>query len=293
MFKKIIFIFIFIFGFALNASPLDTSESEQEMGDFSLAGYGEKGKKIWDLAGKSAQIFTDVVKLEEIVGNLYEEDEDIRLTARRGDFFKTENRLHLEEDVLITTSSGAKLATEALDWDRKNNLIFTKAKVSIEKDNLLAQAQGAQAQPDLSQVTLEKEVEVQILPKEEEQIPSQKSKIIITCDGKLVIDYQNNLATFNDNVKVERDDLKIYSDIMDIYFIPEKGKETQDKDFMALGGRIKKIVARGNVKIMRQENISYSDEAIYDAQDRKITLSGRPKLIIESFEELKDASSGD
>ena len=59
-----------------------------------------------------------------------------------------------------------------------------------------------------------------------------------------------------------------------------------------MGSRIEKIVARGNVKITRGENISYSDEAVYTAQDKKITLSGKPRLIIYSAEELSNASIG-
>jgi lipopolysaccharide assembly outer membrane protein LptD (OstA) len=59
-----------------------------------------------------------------------------------------------------------------------------------------------------------------------------------------------------------------------------------------MGAKIEKIVATGNVKIMQGENISYSDEAVYDAMAKKIILSGKPKLVIYSTEELKDASSG-
>jgi lipopolysaccharide assembly outer membrane protein LptD (OstA) len=53
-----------------------------------------------------------------------------------------------------------------------------------------------------------------------------------------------------------------------------------------MGSKIEKIVARGNVKITRGENVSYSDEATYTALDKKITLSGSPKLIIYSTEEM-------
>jgi hypothetical protein len=50
-------------------------------------------------------------------------------------------------------------------------------------------------------------------------------------------------------------------------------------------------VAEGNVKIVRGENVSYSEEAVYTAADRKITLLGRPKLIIYSTEGM-NASFG-
>ncbi|MBM3245689.1 MAG: LPS export ABC transporter periplasmic protein LptC, partial [Candidatus Omnitrophica bacterium] len=96
-----------------------SAESDQQISDFSLAGYGEQGKKTWELSGKSADIFDEVVKLKDITGNLYGKDEDIKLTSDKGDFNKTEGKIFLEDNVVITTTSGAKLTTDSLEWDRK------------------------------------------------------------------------------------------------------------------------------------------------------------------------------
>jgi lipopolysaccharide assembly outer membrane protein LptD (OstA) len=80
---------------------------------------------------------------------------------------------------------------------------------------------------------------------------------------------------------------------MDVFFArSQDAAASQSNANAAIGNKIDKIVARGNVKITRGENISYSDEAIYNAADKKITLSGRPKLILYSAEDLKDATSG-
>ena len=274
------------------------AESDQQISDFSLAGYGEKGKKTWDLAGKSADIFTDVVKLKVVEGNLYGKEEDIKLTADRGDFNKDDGKVHLEQNVVITTSSGTKLNTDALDWDRKRQLVTTKDTVNIERDNMVIVATGAKGEPNLKKVALEKDVKLDINQTEQASNPGSavKEKITITCDGPLEIDYEKSVATFNNHVKVERQDSTIYSDSMDVYFIsPGKKKEpseskAQGKAFM--GSKIDKIVARGNVKVVRGENVSYSQEAIYTATDKKLTLTGRPKLVIYSTEGFSDASSG-
>lgn len=260
-------------------------DSDQQINDFSLSGYGEKGKKTWDIAGKSADIFDDIIKLNDITGRLYG-NEEIKLTADKGDFNKVQGNIHLEQDVVITTSSGAKLTTDSLDWDRKNNIVSTKDKVNIIKDNMITQAQGATGVPDLSKVNLEKEVKVEILPDKEKTNPEStgNGKTVITCDGSLAIDYEKNFATFNDNVKVNRQDLQIYSDKMDMYF--NKNAAGQDKSPTIMGGKIDKVVARGNVRIVRGENISYSDEAVYSGLDKKITLLGKPKLVIYSTEEM-------
>ncbi|MDD2866622.1 MAG: LptA/OstA family protein, partial [Candidatus Omnitrophica bacterium] len=57
------------------------------------------------------------------------------------------------------------------------------------------------------------------------------------------------------------------SDKMTIYF----NNQTKQMD---------RIVAEGHVKIMRDENTSYSDSAVFTAADRKVVLTGRPHLEI-------------
>lgn len=263
-------------------------DSEQQIRDFSLSGFGEKGKKNWDLSGKSADILSDVIRLKDVVGNLYGEKEDIKLTADKGDFNKQESKVYLEQNVVITTSSGTKLTTDSLEWDRKNQLVSTKDSVNIERDNVITEALGAFGQPDLNKVTLEKDVKVNIdSAANEDRGLIGKNKIIITCDGPLEIDYEKNIATFKNNVKVDNKDSFIYSDIMEVYFATaDKDNAKSDNSSTIMGSKIQKIVSRGNVKIVRGDNISYSDEATYTAEDKKIVLSGRPKLIIYSTEEL-------
>jgi LPS export ABC transporter protein LptC len=283
--------------FAQEEKPQD---SDQQIMDFSLASFGEKGKKSWDLSGRSADIFSNVVKLKDVIGNLYGKEEDIKLTADKGDFDKAEGKVHLEDNVVITTSTGAKLTTESLDWDRKNQLVTTNDEVNIERGNMVTTASGVRGEPSLKKVSLQKDVTVNINPTPEEKgkEPSVKKKIVITCDGSLQIDYEKNIATFNKNVKVDTQDSIIESDIMDVYFgksgtganAPVLKKADSDVGSSlggkAMGSKIDKIVARGNVKITRGENTSYSDEATYSAVDRKIILSGAPKLILYSSEDM-------
>lgn len=290
------FLFLTCNIFAQDQEPQD---SDQQIMDFSLASFGEKGKKTWDLSGKSADIFQDVVKLKDVIGNLYGKEEDIKLTADKGDFDKTQGKVHLEDNVIITTSTGSKLTTDSLDWDRKNKLVTTQDAVNIERGNMVTTASGARGEPDLKKISLEKDVTVNINPDTEEKSKEQsvKKKIVITCDGPLQIDYEKDIATFNNNVMVDTQDALIQSDTMDVYFgkagTDSSGVKKEASDLGAdTGSKIDKIVARGNVKITRGENVSYSDEATYSALDKKITLSGAPKLIIYSGEDM-NASLGD
>jgi LPS export ABC transporter protein LptC len=290
--------------FAPNALASETKvtqqQGEQQIMDFSLSGFGEKGKKNWDLSGKSANIVTDDVKMKDVVGNMYGDAENIRLTADKGSYNKADGNVELRENVLISTSTGAKMTTDSLDWDRKNQLVTTKAPVNIERDNIIATALGAIGQPNLNKVSLKKDVQVEIKPPpvnlEEPQAVAVKNKIMVTCDGSLEIDYQRNIATFSDNVKVETVDGSIYSDVMEVYFIKSNNQEEPksakaDLPAGAMTSQVDKIKAYGNVTIVRGDNISNSDEAVYSASDNKITLLGKPKLVIYSEGKLESALS--
>lgn len=281
-----------LFGCAhLYAQEQQASESaDQEITDFSLAGFGEKGKKNWDISGKSANIMADTVKLKDVVGNLYGEKENIKLSAEKGAYNKSDGKVYLEKNVLIATSSGATLATESLNWDRKNELVETKDEVNIAKENFTAKAQGAVGRPNLNTVSLEKDVEVNINTPENKAAVTgmQMNQMTITCEGPMEIDYQKSIAVFNKKVKVETKDASIASDMLEVYFV-KSAKETNaasTADIKSMGSQVDRIKAYGNVTIIRGENISHSDEAVYTAADNKITLSGKPKLVIYSAKDM-------
>jgi LPS export ABC transporter protein LptC len=266
----------------------DTKESDQQVGDFSLSGFGDKGKKSWDLAGKSADIFNDVVKLKKVVGNNYAQNDTINLTADNGDFNKKSGLVHLEDNVVITTSSGTQLTTDTLDWDRKQQIVSTLDKVNLKRADMNLSGQGAQGQTGLKQISVDKDVRLDIQARDLQV--NKKEKIVIICDGPLDVDYEKNIAIFNNNVKVEKSDLIIYSDKMQVYFSPKQKDSVPAQGAEIISSSLNKIIALGNVRILRGENISYSQEAVYTAIDKKITLTGKPQIIIYQTENINAAS---
>lgn len=263
-------------------------EAPQQINDFSISGYGEKGRKSWDVHGKSADILEDKVNLQEVKGNFYGEDDNVSLTADKGVFHREAGVVHLEKNVFISTDSGVKLTTDSLDWDRKKQLVDTPDEVNIERENMIARALGASGRPALSQVTLKKNVKAEITPDNPGADEDGKVKVIVTCDGPVDIDYVKNVAVFRNNVKIDRPDVQVYGDEMTVYF-SRKGGAAQSGTGM--NGSLDRIVARGSVRVVRGENVSYSEEAVYNASDGRIVLLGRPKLIINSTEDM-NAPSG-
>jgi LPS export ABC transporter protein LptC len=293
-FKKFVFLTLAVLSLTGSSLAVETTKtttevnnSDQQIGDFSLSGYGEKGKKSWDLAGKSADILNEVVKLKEVVGNHYAEKDNINLTADDGDFDKKSGVVHLENNVVITTSSGAKLTTNSLDWDRKQQIVSTLDRISLQRSDMNLTGEGARGQTALKQVALEKNVRLDIEPLNKQK--GKKEKIVIICDGPLEVDYEKNIAIFNNNVKVETPDLTIYSDKMQVYFTPKDDTAKSGEGAAVMSSSINKIVSQGNVRILRGENISYSQEATYTAVDKRIVLTGRPQIEIYQTENLNAA----
>lgn len=263
----------------------NSQEAEQKMMDFSLAGYTQNGKKSWEVKGNSADIFSDIVRLTEVNADVYGEEENINLVGDKGAYDKTNGKMHLEDNVVITTASGGKLTTDSLDWDRASQKVTTEDIVNIQKQNIKTTAKGLEGEPNLRKVYLKEDVQVEIEEESGGQTLAQpnleqpnKQPTVITCQGPLEIDYAQQIATFNNNVKVNQQEQgDMFSDKMEVYF-----------DFKQK--KILRAKAMGNVKIVKGENISYSEEAIYSASDKKMTLTGSPRLVIYSEDKIVNAS---
>lgn len=111
--------------------------------------------------------------------------------------------------------------------------------------------------------------------------PKEKKRIVITCDGEVEFDYVKNLAYFKDNVKVRSSDGDIDADKITVNLDPGTKK-------------INDIVAQGHVKITQHDNVAYGDNAKYNEADKKVSISGNPKIVIaqEGDSVIKDAFPG-
>ena len=100
-----------------------------------------------------------------------------------------------------------------------------------------------------------------------EKKQKKESTITITCDGEVQFDYVHNLAYFEKNVKVVSEDGVIEADKITVN-LDAKSKKLND------------ILAEGHVKIVRDKNITYSEKATYVEADKKVVLTGKPKIVI-------------
>lgn len=266
-----------------------SSELEQKILSFELANYTQDGKKKWVLKGDSADVFSEVVNLNKISMETFD-DPKITLTAVSGSYNKKNREISLYKNVEVITSDGVMLMTEYLKWDGKTDMITTDEPLRIIKGDVIADGVGGLAMPQLKKVILDKEIVVKLSTDVIDDIEmstntgtegagKKDTRVTITCDGPLIIDYEKNIAIFEDNVIVDDTRGRIYSEKMEAFLDP-------------LTKNIVKVVADGGVRVVRGEDSTYSQKAIYTTKDRKIVLIGKPKIFIHASDDADKIQRG-
>lgn len=218
-------------GGAREGSAGESDAVQHKVLSFNLEGFTDKGAKKWDVTGQCAEAISAT---EVKLDNI--------VAKAYGD----------EGEATITADSG----------------IYDKAKNNVRlQQNVKATIQTTEGVNagfmDAGTKKSEK--------KGDAPATGKKKNTVITCDGDVQFDYENNIAYFNKNVVVVTDDGTIIADKITVNLDPDSKK-------------LKTIVAEGNVKIFKDGNTIYSDRATYIESDKKIILSGKPKIVISSEE---------
>lgn len=230
---------------------------------FSIAGFSDAGKKTWEMHGKSADIFSDVIDLFDINADSYGDKVKVNLKADKGVFNRRTNDIKLTSNVIIVTDEGTSLNTDTLNWDAKEGIVYTDKKVFIQRKEMDVTGTGALSRHTLKLAQLEHDISVDL----------KNPPAVITCDGPLEIDYDKNIAYFNNNVKVVDKETTIKTDKATAYFEPKKKA-------------LKMVFCQGNVIIERGEDITYAEQLTYLPGEGRLKLEGRPKIVIRETKSL-------
>lgn len=98
----------------------------------------------------------------------------------------------------------------------------------------------------------------------EEKLLETKGPVIITS-STLTADNKARTALFEGAVVAKTETVTIFSEKMLVYYNE--------------GGKITKIDAGGNVKVIKGERVITSDEATYLAEEEKVVFTGQPKAV--------------
>lgn len=243
-------------GFAVFS--LAQEEADQRLNTFELSEYRQDGKKKWHILGESANILDKFVYLRNVALTAYGDENTATLSAAEGTYNRESQDMQLEKDVLVTTADGARLTTDSLDWHSNEKTITTEDNVLISRNNIQTSGRGGSFKSDLKFAQVINDVEVEI---------NDHNPTVITCDGPLEVDYEKNLAKFYNNVIITDERGKIFADSMDVILNPKTNT-------------VERVLAVGNVKIIRGDDTTYSDKAEYIAAEGRVILTGKPKLVI-------------
>ena len=264
------FVLVFLL---LLLSDVSAQEMDQQFEGFNLEGYTDEGEKSWDVNGSTADVMGSRIQLTDVNANAYG-DQKMNVKADTGMVDQTSGEMELHDDVIITTEEGTQLMTDSLYWDREDDLVTSEDDVLITDQGLTVSGVGLEAQPGLKRSQINQNVRALVdMDRIDErdgsgyQPEKPRRPLTITSDGPMVIDQSKNLATFEENVIAVQDDQTLKADRMEIYMTDDMNDITE-------------IVCIGNVEIEQGENKTYADRATFNRLTQKLTLSGRPKLIL-------------
>ncbi len=233
---------------------------QQKIKDFYLSNFKDDGSRDWEVEGKEAIIHDEYIDIDEMEANYYAKDDTILITSDQARLNKINMDVYLKDNVHIENKEGTTLDTDSLNWQRTKNFVETDDRVKTVRDSMQIEADGLFADTQLKKANFKKNVEV--------VLPDKKSKEITTatCSGPLEIEYDAGKAIFNQDVVVTNPQGKLYSDKATLFF------DTESKEII-------KIISEGNVKIVRGNNVTFSQKASYFSKEQRIVLEGRPRVI--------------
>ena len=239
---------------------VQTPELAQEVSTFSIDGRSPKGVRQWHLDGKSAEIIGDDIHLNDLKAIAYGDDSTVNLSSKSGIYRKEKGEVELVGDVYVVSDEGFTLRTEKAQWSQNTKEISTEEVVHITSEGMKAVGTGGMANSDEKRARLNKDVTVTIEP-----------NTIVNCDGALEVYYNDNMATFYDNVRVKDKDGNLFADRLTVEFDPES-KE------------LDRVVAEGNVKVKKGKSYTVSEMAIYTDSTKSAQLLVKPRIIIDPDE---------
>jgi LPS export ABC transporter protein LptC len=248
------------------AAPEDPN-ADQQLSAFTLTSHSAEGTKRWELSGQGASMAGNIVTVLRPDGVSYDPARTAYLRASAAQVNQTNRHVRFEHDVTIHTSDGLWLTAPVLHWIPDENLMATDDPVRIETDHMVVRGRGAKGFAQLKQAVLHDDIEMVLNPGDHQPGMTARKHVTITCDGPLTFDYEQNIATFEQNVHVNDPNGDLYSDTLIAYL--DQATHT-----------VRYAEAIGRVRIVQHQNTAHSDRAIYEPNIGKITLVGKPSLLV-------------
>jgi len=103
----------------------------------------------------------------------------------------------------------------------------------------------------------------------EEESAGDEDWTVVTCDGNLLMDYQNQRITFFNNVFVKNPRGSLRSDRLTIFLTPD-------------GKKVERTEGEGNIHIKMEDKTGTSDRVIYYPEEKKAIMLGNAMVSMGS-----------
>ena len=248
------------------AAKAEESPVTQAMDTFYASGYETTGRKSWEMKGTTATVEGQVVSIQHPDGIGYQPDRITYLTSSVAQMDQVSHRIRFEHDVSIRTNDRLWLSSPQLYWLPDRHEMVTDEPVRLETDHMLVFGRGATGRQELKQAVILRDIEVILNPKPNDG-PGPVQHVLITCDGPLSFDNDQQIAIFEQNVHVKDPQGDLYSDKLVAYL--DQTTRT-----------IRYAEATGHVRIVQTGNTAAGERAIYEPTKGKLTLVGSPSLLV-------------
>ena len=212
-----------------------------------------------DAAAPASEQIVERFKLEgfDISG-----DQAWKLLGDRGHIGEDRD-VFIEKNVVLTLQGDTLIKADKVLWQGKKSRFLTNQPVNVDHKDIAMTGIGASGK--LEEKFLQINQNIRALT---------TRGTIITCRGPMKVFYgEERIALYRD---VQILDLKggVFADRMMGYFDPEEKQ-------------LIRVVAEGNVKISKGDDVSYADKAVYDTRTGSVRLEGAPEINIRNAENLQ------
>jgi LPS export ABC transporter protein LptC len=137
------------------AEPAELGKFTQELRDIKYT-QSKGGRKQWELKATGVQQVLDgPTELQHVTITYFEDDaETTTVTADAGSYDAATNNAELQGNVLVNTSDGAVVSTDALHWDQQTELLTGKGNVKITRQRSIIEGKGFQLSPEVETFTV-------------------------------------------------------------------------------------------------------------------------------------------
>jgi LPS export ABC transporter protein LptC/lipopolysaccharide transport protein LptA len=239
----------------------------------------EGGKTLWEIEAKEAKFFKDKAKSEFEgihVRFFYQDDYELVLSGNHGVLNTDTKNMTISDNVTIALADDYVLKTDTLNYSTDNDEITTEDPVTVSGPEISFSGRGLTFNLDTEELFIHDDVSTTFSGSGDTRPMGKKDEAgfddLTSFEGPLTINsngfYGNrdrSLVRYTDGAVAIHKDGRLRASSITIYF---KG----------VGGDIKKVEARGNVRLVRTDIEAECGLLVFDYDKKILSLEKHPVI---------------